>query len=231
MLFRSGEDKIRIVDVRVVCATHRSLPEQVRAGTFREDLFYRLYVVPVELPPLHQRGEDVVLIARELLARYALEDGKQLSDFSPDVLAAFNTYAWPGNVRELVNVVRAVVAMHDGPMVQLHMLPTMLRESLPEPKKAALPILLPQELPWFAQDTDSRLAVPATIPITAPSYDPDRVRPLGDLEREAVDYALRAFGGNVARAAQALQVNPSTLYRKIQVWAAQGSMLATADTR
>jgi two-component system, repressor protein LuxO len=233
---RLGEDKTRIVDVRVVCATHRSLPEQVRAGTFREDLFYRLYVVPVELPPLHQRGEDVTLIARELLARYAREDGKKLSDFSPDVLAAFNAYAWPGNVRELVNVVRAVVAMHDGPMVQLHMLPAMLRESLPEPQSTALSVppssTSPlQELPWFAQDPDHSKAVPQPVPlpVAGPSYDPARVRPLGDLEREAVDYALRAFGGNVARAAQALQVNPSTLYRKIQVWTAQGGMLVTAN--
>jgi two-component system, repressor protein LuxO len=70
---------------------------------------------------------------------------------------------------------------------------------------------------------------PVPLPVAGPSYDPARVRPLGDLEREAVDYALRAFGGNVARAAQALQVNPSTLYRKIQVWTAQGGMLVTAN--
>jgi two-component system, repressor protein LuxO len=233
---RLGEDKTRIVDVRIVCATHRNLSEQVRAGVFREDLFYRLYVVPIELPPLRQRGDDVVLIARELLTRYAREDGKKLRDFSPEVLAAFRAHAWPGNVRELVNVVRAVVALHDGPTVEMAMLPAVLRKPMPAAPsvggtpQAAISI---DEVPWFAQSTgDTAPAALAHLPVANTAlvaaakgaYDPGKVRPLDALEREAVDYALRAFGGNVAQAAKALQVNPSTLYRKIQVWAAQSSL-------
>jgi two-component system, repressor protein LuxO len=230
---RLGEDKTRIVDVRIVCATHRNLSEQVRAGTFREDLFYRLYVVPIELPPLRQRGNDVVLIATELLARYAREDGKQLHSFSPEVLALFRAYAWPGNVRELVNVIRAVVALHDGPTVQVAMLPAAVRMHVQE-AVAAVPLAQTvEEVPWFAQATgntqpaalvsQNAAASPPASLAQVDSYDPAMVRPLGDVEREAVDYALRAYGGNVAQAAQALRVNPSTLYRKIQVWATQGS--------
>jgi two-component system, repressor protein LuxO len=236
---RLGEDKTRIVDVRVVCATHRNLSERVRSGAFREDLFYRLYVVPIELPALRQRGDDVVLIARELLTRYAREDGKQLHDFSPEVLAAFRMHGWPGNVRELVNVVRAVVALHDGPMVEMAMLPAALRKPVPygiaSPMQSASASA--DEVPWFAQSTGDTApaalapSTPAqatlpTPPVAAGVYDPDKVRPLDALEREAVDYALRAFGGNVAQAAKALQVNPSTLYRKIQVWTAQGGLQA-----
>jgi two-component system, repressor protein LuxO len=238
---RLGEDKTRIVDVRIVCATHRNLSEQVRAGAFREDLFYRLYVVPIELPPLRQRGDDLLLIARELLTRYAREDGKKLQNFSPNVVAAFRAHPWPGNVRELVNVVRAVVALHDGPTVEMAMLPAALRKPSSNAGASSAFGALSQagshneELPWFAQSTGD--TVPAALVHTAAEntaivsplmatavYDPIKVRPLDALEREAVDYALRAFGGNVAQAAKALQVNPSTLYRKIQGWTAQGGL-------
>ncbi len=227
---RLGEDKTRIVDVRIVCATHRNLSERVRAGAFREDLFYRLYVVPIELPPLRQRGNDVTLIASELLARYAREDGKQLGSFSPEAMATMRAYAWPGNVRELVNVIRAVVALHDGPIVQLEMLPAVLRKPVTDANAKAAPNEVIEEVPWFAQNPSGNTA-PASAPAplatqaTPVTYEQAKVRPLGDLEREAVDYALRAFSGNVAQAAQALQVNPSTLYRKIQVWTAQGGLL------
>ncbi len=228
---RLGEDKTRIVDVRIVCATHNNLPECVRAGSFREDLFYRLYVVPMELPPLRSRGGDVALIARELLRRYAKEDGKQFEDFSPEAMQALSSYAWPGNVRELVNVVRAVVALHDADLVRLSMLPATVRAPLAARQMDSKTDA--EEIPWFAvPDTDADAdaaskpmaspAVPVVSAQTVITYDPQRVRPLDELEREAVDYALRAFGGNVAQSAKALQINPSTLYRKIQSWTAQG---------
>jgi two-component system repressor protein LuxO len=104
---RVGETKSRMVDVRIVCASHRDMYAQVQAGLFREDLFYRLYVVPVDLPPLRERGEDIPLIAQAMLARYAKEDGKQFSEFSAAAAARLAAYGWPGNVRELINVVRA----------------------------------------------------------------------------------------------------------------------------
>jgi two-component system, repressor protein LuxO len=214
---RLGEDRTRIVDVRVVCASHRDLREQVRLGAFREDLFYRLYVVPLELPALRTRGEDITLIARELLQRYAKEDGKQFVDFSPAALDRMRAHRWPGNVRELVNVIRAVVALHDGKIVQEHMLPmalTAASDSQPADTSAAL---------WFQDEPQpAEIKLPASTSMAPVGrYDPQLVRPLAKIEREAVDYALRAFDGNVSRAARALQVNTSTLYRKIQVWTAQ----------
>ena len=263
---RLGEDKARIVDVRVVCATHRDLRARVRTGEFREDLFYRLYVVPIELPPLRSRGNDVLLIANELLLRYAKEDGKRFRGFSDDALAALRGYAWPGNVRELINVVRAVVALNDAVEVQASMLPlelrqpALLRASPRQPNYRALPVLPPNrlqtaqddEVPWFAQSFESsgfpEPAAPgttasldaqlpastapaitvATAAVSLASFDRAKVRPLLEIEREVVDYALRAFGGNVAQAARALQVNPSTLYRKIQVWTAMGDVAKVA---
>lgn len=230
---RLGDDTTRIVDVRIVCASHRNLAERVRAGAFREDLFYRLYVVPIELPPLRSRGDDVMLIARELLTRYAREDRKQLADFGPEAIAALKAHSWPGNVRELVNVVRAVVALHDGPVVLASMLPAAVIAQQPKTSQTIVSAVQ-EDIPWFAMPAE--IAAPSTLaspPATAVSvlhtstsiYEPSRVRPITDIEREAVDYALRAFAGNVSQAARALQINPSTLYRKIQVWTAQGAAL------
>ncbi|MGA8513995.1 MAG: sigma-54 dependent transcriptional regulator [Burkholderiaceae bacterium] len=235
---RLGEDKTRIVDLRIVCATHRNLAERMRAGEFREDLFYRLFVVSIELPPLRRRGGDIALIARHLLTRYASEEGKQFTDFEPQALAALRAYAWPGNVRELINVIRAVVALHDDRLVQPHMLPAALTQQIVESREAAF-AAAPEPngaFAWFAATPANRLPpdlrqTPVSLPFLSPAAisQPDRVRPLADIEREAVDHALRAFGGNVAQAARALQVNPSTLYRKIQVWTAQGSLTQGAN--
>jgi two-component system, repressor protein LuxO len=223
---RLGEDKTRIVDVRIVCATHRNLAGRMRAGEFREDLFYRLFVVPIDLPPLRTRGDDIALIARDILARYALEDGKRFTDFSPEALAALGSYAWPGNVRELLNVIRAVVALNDAELVEWQMLPASLKTAPVEAK------------PWFSLPDSPAVATanPAKAASTVRAspkplklitnaktgFDARQIRPWADVERDTVDYALRAFGGNVAKAARALQVNPSTLYRKIQGWADDG---------
>jgi two-component system, repressor protein LuxO len=207
---RLGEDKTRLTDVRVVCATHRNLMDRVRSGEFREDLFYRLYVVPIELPPLRQRGGDVVMIAKALLARYAALEGKAFTGFSVDALNALRSYAWPGNVRELVNVVRAVVAMHSGSTVELEMLSVGLRKLLPALAEPAEKILgaAPEPTPWFAQP----------VSIAQARSEKCQIRPLAQVEQEAIDHALQVCEGNVAQAARALQINPSTLYRKIQGW-------------
>ena len=273
---RLGEDKTRIVDVRIVCATHRNLQERVRQREFREDLFYRLYVVPIDLPPLRARGGDVALIARDLLAQYAREDGKQFTDFSPGALAALTAHNWPGNVRELVNVVRAVVALHDGKTVEADMLPDSVGAPAhrvvdhgpaaapqvpswsnspsmlsPIASKSPAENSVPESLQWFSQPdvakppnsgfTDlatsentvvsAALASPAGARTDGPLFDPKLVRPLEDVEREAVDYALRAYGGNVSKAARALKVNASTLYRKVQVWSAQDGASLTQSTQ
>ncbi len=228
---RLGENKTRTVDVRIVCATHRDLRAQVRSGEFREDLFYRLYVIPIELPPLRSRGNDVLLIARELLLRYAKEDGKRFLDFSPPALQRLSAHSWPGNVRELMNVIRAVVALYDGTEVQADMLPASVGRTV---------AATATDIPWFAESFSQSLsftplkpspevdlaskAATAAQPGPGTGFDRARVRPLEQVERETVDYALRAFGGNVAQAAKALQVNPSTLYRKIQVWTAGGEL-------
>ncbi|MBU6499220.1 MAG: sigma-54 dependent transcriptional regulator, partial [Rhodospirillales bacterium] len=118
-----GASRVERVDVRFVCATNRDPMIEVQEGRFREDLFYRLHVVPLELPPLRAREGDVLLIARHFLTSFAREEGRRFERFSPEAEARLAAYAWPGNVRQLQNVVRNVVVLHDGAVVEAAMLP------------------------------------------------------------------------------------------------------------
>ncbi len=185
-----GSTQLRRTDVRFVCATNRDPLEEVRAGRFREDLYYRLHVVPLRLPPLRDRGEDVIAIAEAMLARSAAEEGKRFRGFAPDARAALLAHLWPGNVRELENAVRTAVVLHDGDLVEAAMLP--LR------------------------------AAPAANVAPRPSAADaaTRIRPLADIEREAIERAVEICDGNIPKAAAHLGISPSTLYRKRAAWGA-----------
>jgi two-component system repressor protein LuxO len=181
-------------DVRFVCATNRDPLEEVRAGRFREDLYYRLHVVPVQLPPLRERGEDVVLLAEAFLARCAAEESKRFVRFAPEALALLRAHRWPGNVRELENAIRTAVVLHDGEEVGAAMLPMTVQAAGAAPPGGPA----------------GRAADPAR-----------RIRPLAELEREAIEEAIRLCAGNIPKAAAFLGVSPSTLYRKREAWTAR----------
>lgn len=189
-----GASKPLRTDVRFVCATNRDPLEEVRAGRFREDLYYRLHVVPVALPPLRERGEDVILLADAFLARSAAEEGKRFARFAPDALALLRAHRWPGNVRELENAIRTAVVLHDAEEVTAAMLPVTVHGG-------AVP--------------------PAAAPGGRASDPARRIRPLAEVEREAIEDAVRLCGGNIPKAAAFLGVSPSTLYRKREAWAGQ----------
>lgn len=105
------------VDVRVVCATHQDLPEKIRTGTFREDLYYRIGEIAVQIPSLRQRGGDILLLARMFLEQFNREQGRNLRSFSKEALTAMEAYSWPGNVRELKNRVKRAVIMAEGKQI------------------------------------------------------------------------------------------------------------------
>jgi two-component system repressor protein LuxO len=199
---RVGEDTPRATDVRIVCATNRDPHAEVAAGRFREDLLYRLLVVPVELPPLRARGHDAVLIARDFLKRFAKEDGKALRGFSPEAENALAAYHWPGNVRQLQNVIRSVVVLNDGELVTSDMLPAL--------------ILSPRPAQSIVQEA-APLSEPGVMP---PPVLPQQgtIKPLETVIREAIECAIKRCGGSIPKAAAALTVSPSTLYRRIQAW-------------
>jgi two-component system repressor protein LuxO len=185
---RVGDTRLRHVDVRFVCATNREPAREIEAGRFREDLFYRLHVLPLRLPPLRERGDDVVTLARSFLAAFAEEEGRQFRGFTEDAESAIASHRWCGNVRELQNVIRRVVVLHDGETVSADML------ALSSTHEAA-------------RDT-------GTLPrIESPSIDP-----FWRQEQRIIESALKAFHGNTHKAASALEISPSTIYRKLQTW-------------
>lgn len=197
-----GAARPRKVDVRIVCATNRNPQAEVEAGRFRADLFYRLHVVPVHLPPLRARGRDVIEIAEALLARYAREEGKRFDGLSAEVVRAFERYRWPGNIRELQNVLRNVAVLRQGPEVTLSMLPLPIAEAdrraeRPEENGVAGP----------HGDLEMRAAIGPLVGA-----------PLGLVEREFIEATIDACGGSIPRAARLLEVSPSTLYRKRETW-------------
>ncbi len=121
---RVGGNETLKVDVRVIAATNRDLGAEIKKGTFREDLFYRLNVVTIELPPLRERKGDIPALASFFLRRYAAENGKHIETLSDDALATIREYAWPGNVRELENAIERAIVLCDGPVVQKSHLPS-----------------------------------------------------------------------------------------------------------
>ena len=197
-----GATTARRVDVRIVCATNRDPQAEVDAGRFRSDLFYRLYVVPLHLPPLRDRGDDVLRLAERLIADYARVEGKRFAGLSEPVRAAFLAYSWPGNVRELQNVLRNVAVLRDGPMVTMEMLPQKIAGGAGAERH-------PPSAPAHAPATQTSLRE-TLAPLVGAT--------LSEIEREFIEQTIEACGGSIPRAARLLDVSPSTLYRKREGW-------------
>jgi two-component system repressor protein LuxO len=180
------------VDVRFVCATNRDPWKEVQEGRFREDLYYRLYVIPLHLPPLREREEDVIEIAYSLLGFMSHEEGKSFVRFAQDVIDRFIQYEWPGNVRQLQNVLRNVVVLNQGKEIELSMLPPPLNEPAIKPANSSN--------------------------VVSVSFGPQDIQPLWKTEKTTIEQAIEACDGNIPQAAKHLDVSPSTIYRKIQAW-------------
>jgi DNA-binding NtrC family response regulator len=200
-----GANKPEKVDVRIVCATNRDPAAEVAAGRFREDLYYRLHVLPVHMPPLRERDADVLLIARAFLREFSRDEGRRFQDFDADAEAALLAYPWPGNVRQLQNVLRQAVVMHDDELIRADMLS--LNTIAPSRDEPAL-ALRGQARP---------VAASGSIDAAGWSAEADIV-PLAQVERSTIERAIEICGGNIPRAAAFLGVSASTLYRKKQSW-------------
>ena len=142
---RIGSARPRVIDVRVIAATNRNLREEVAAGRFREDLYYRLAVVEIELPPLRDRVEDLPVLVEHLLHRS--ESARVVSGMAPEVWALFEAYHWPGNVRELKNVIERAAPFCDGPLITLNALPEALRGASAVAAGVRAPLPSPGEVP------------------------------------------------------------------------------------
>ena len=177
------------VDVRVLAATNKELPTEIRAGRFREDLYFRLNVIPIFVPPLRERAEDIPLLVEHFVADFAIEYGRSAKTLSPGAMARLKIYRWPGNVRELRNVIERVVIMAPG-------------NEITERDLAFLSSDLPLEKPGDASDAP-----------TVPLYTAR-----DQFEREYILRELANQGGNISRTAEVLGVERSNLYRKMRTF-------------
>ncbi len=195
---RVGGSKLEKVDARILCATNRDPWAEVEAGRFREDLYYRLHVVPIALPPLRERGQDILELATTFLTSFAREEKKQFTGFSPEAEQVFLHYDWPGNVRQLQNVVRNIVVLNDAPIVDVGMIPPPVGGRWARPNGFAGVARKPVTL-----------AAEGAMPT---------IKPLAVVEREAIENAIAVCDGNIPKAAVLLGVSPSTIYRKLTSW-------------
>ncbi|HKY06489.1 MAG TPA: sigma-54 dependent transcriptional regulator, partial [Blastocatellia bacterium] len=193
-----GDTSRRQVDVRIVAATNVDLKQAVDEGSFREDLYYRLNVIQISLPPLRERKEDILPLAQHFIRKYSAENGRQISDhLSAEVLSTLEAYNWPGNVRELENVIERAVIIARGQEVERGD----LREEVRNPQKAA------------AQAGGQRLATQMDLTGGISFYDE-----VNRFQIELIRRALEITGGHQSRAAKLLGMNTTTLNSKIRYY-------------
>jgi len=218
-LERVGDSKTIRVDVRVIAATNASLEELVEAGSFREDLYFRLNVIPVALPPLRERREDIAPLAQFFLKRYADTHKCPVPDLTAPVIEALKSHDWPGNVRELENTLERLVVMADGGTIP----PEMLRFGRPRyslrPMKGATAA---NDVPTLIRNL-VRAGLQTPLPRGLKGFHPFLV---DGLERELIEEVMRQLGGTQIKAAERLGINRNTLHKKLEQFRTDDSRLA-----
>lgn len=192
-LYRVGGKQKIEVDARIVSATNRKPEDAIDEGNLREDLFYRINVVNIHIPPLRERTEDILPLANHFLRKYSKENERDFDDIRSDTIEMLCAYTWKGNVRELENVIQQCAVMHNGTELTPDMLPVNLRNAFEKTEEE------PSE-----KATEGR------------ELFADEIVPLDELERNAIDHALTLTKGNVTKTSAALNISQATLYRKIR---------------
>ncbi len=221
------------VDVRLISATNRDLIADVKAGRFREDLFYRLHVFPITVPPLRARPADIPALARHFLARFSAEEGKRIRVLTPEALRVLTTFQWPGNIRQLENAVFRAVVLADSDTLGLEEFPQIAaqvgNQATVAGQAAAADSGVAQELTQEFEPALIALALDDEEP-ASPSFVPQlpaadslllldadgEVRPLDEIESELIRYAIDHYRGQMSEVARRLRIGRSTLYRKLE---------------
>lgn len=204
------------VDFRLLSATNQSLIERVKAGRFREDLFYRLNVFPISIPPLRSRADDLPELAARFLARFCADEGKPIRAISAEALALLCAYDWPGNVRQLANAVFRAVVLADGDELTVAEFPQIaarvdgFRVRVPP---APPPAAAERENPWAAESARIEPRDPYALRLLDDCGD---IRKLEELEAESIRFALVHYRGQMSQVARKLGIGRSTLYRKMR---------------
>jgi DNA-binding NtrC family response regulator len=210
-----GRKSVR-VDIRLISATNKSLLDLVKEGRFREDLYYRLNVFPMTLPPLRARREDIPDLARSFLARFAAEEGKRLRGISAEALALLTRYDWPGNVRQLENAVFRAVVLADGDELTLAEFPQIAAQV------EGFDVRIPPA-PSFTEPGGGPAPVREIVRVEV--HDPHsltlvgeggELRKLEELEAEIIRFALQHYRGHMSEVSRRLGIGRSTLYRKLK---------------
>jgi DNA-binding NtrC family response regulator len=209
------------VDFRLISATNQSLIDLVKAGKFREDLYYRLNVYPIRVPPLRERRDDVPALVRHFTARFAAEEGKSfIRGVTAPTLQMLQRYDWPGNIRQLENAVFRAVVLADQPMLTPEEFPQIaahLDGSAWAEEKAASPAPAEPAEPVDALDLDFGLPQPVAVEGQIPGLGVDgEVRPLAEVEAAMIRLALERYAGRMTLVARKLGIGRSTLYRKLK---------------
>jgi two-component system nitrogen regulation response regulator NtrX len=199
---RVGGGKPIRVDVRIIAATNKDLARAVREGTFREDLFFRLHVIPIALPPLRERRGDIAQLVRHFAERHRARTGQACCTWAPDVLGAFAHYDWPGNVRELANIVERLSILHAGAGVTAAQVRRLFPDGTQRPPSVAAAPDFPPDDPHLSRSLSDALEA---------------------FERRLIGDALIAAGGSVAEAARRLQTDRPNLYRRMRRLGLSGS--------
>src|SRR3954466_1784212 len=204
------------VDVRIVSATNRRLLERVKEGHFREDLFYRLHVLPLTLPSLRARREDIPHLLRHFLARFAAEENRPITGISGEAVAHLAQLDWPGNIRQLENAVYRAVVMSDGDQLGLDDFPLIASQPHPGTDIPTAPLMLePIAAPSVVSGNDIPIApLPQAGALSMLTATGD-VRPLEDIENEIIRFAISHYRGQMSEVARRLKIGRSTLYRKL----------------
>jgi DNA-binding NtrC family response regulator len=199
------------VDVRIVSATNRDLSQAVKEGRFREDLYYRLNVFPIEAPALRERKEDVAALVDCFVKRFNVEEGKSVVGATPETMAYLAAFDWPGNVRQLENAVYRAIVLADAPYLQPHDFPA-ISGVAPPPHPADEHALVVNIIPSAGQlMPDLPLAVPVRI-----LDERGHLRTLEEIERDLIQLAIEIYAGHMSEVARRLGIGRSTLYRKVR---------------
>jgi two-component system repressor protein LuxO len=216
-----GSNKEEKVDIRFVSATNREPFKAIEEGRLREDLYYRLNVISINLPPLKDRENDACQIAQYFLNRFSDIEQKVFVGLSSDAGTLINNYAWPGNVRQLENTIHSAVVMSEGPLLteqnlarQLQLNQTQMTDLLHK-KSPPAPL---ESISQHSGNTTNHVQDTLNHVQDCRVNDTSTVRSLAEVERAAIEHAIAACNDNVVKAASLLEVSPSTLYRKVQQW-------------
>jgi DNA-binding NtrC family response regulator len=217
-----GSKRAVKVDVRIISATNRDLAQAVKEGRFREDLYYRLNVYPIEAPSLKARREDIPALVDHFIRRFNVEEGKRVVGATPETMLMLEAFDWPGNVRQLENAVYRAIVLCDGPYLQPHDFPAISGVAAPPPETDHAPSHVAHATHAAPVATAPSALAPLPDSPVRILDDKGHLRTLEEIERDLIQHAIEVYAGHMSEVARRLGIGRSTLYRKVREQGLEG---------